>query len=84
MPNSGYVLAIFRPHYLIYLSFIYIGIVLSKFIKQKEALVLFLGGISVSFLYCFSDTIDRLLFQVLPHFLADDGRSTRLACWQEP
>jgi hypothetical protein len=81
---SGYILAVFKPHYFASLLFIYTGIVLSKFIKQKEALILLMGGVSLSFLYFFRDTIDRLSFQMLPHFLTDAGRSTRLGYWQEP
>jgi hypothetical protein len=83
-PISGFILVVFKPHYLISLLFIFAGILLSKYIKQKEALVLLMGGVSLSFLYIFRDIVDQLSIQILPHFLTDAGRSTRLAYWQDP
>lgn len=83
-PIAGYILFVFKIHYLIPLLFIYIGIIISKFVKQIELFVLIMGVLSLSVLYFFRDAIDQLSFQILPHFLTDAGRSTRLAYWQEP
>lgn len=78
---SGALLAVYKPHYLVSLAFVYLATQASRFVRQREALLLMGGLLTVSMLYLFLDRIDDLSFQVVEHFLADAGFSTREAFW---
>jgi len=82
-PLAVAVLAVFKPHYLVSLLFIYSLTWASRFVRQYEALLLFVSIVSVSQLYIFRDRLDDLSFQVVVHFITDAGFSTREAFWQQ-
>lgn len=82
-PLAAAVLAVFKPHYLVSLLFIYSLTWASRFVRQYEALLLFVSIVSVSQLYIFRDRLDDLSFQVVVHFITDAGFSTREAFWQQ-
>lgn len=80
---AGYLIFVFKAHYLPALLFI-VGVTkVARHVRQKAAIAVLAGLISLVPLYLFADTIDRIAFDVLPHFVGF-GHSTRAAFWVEP
>lgn len=77
-------LALFKPHYFLALSFIFGLTWAGRRVLQKEALVLLAGFGTLVALAAIADKVDALSFQVLTHFMHENARSTREAFWVEP
>jgi len=81
---SVIVLAVIKPHYLPAIIFIYFVGKFIRYFRQRELLTLCAGLISVLILYLASDYIDKISFQIAPHFYPENDNSTREIFWVEP
>jgi hypothetical protein len=72
---------LFKVHYVPTLVFIYFSIILARKVKQKSALAITVGMMSLVPLYLAKDKLDAMAFRILPHFLGY-GHS-RDAYWVE-
>jgi len=77
-------LILFKPHYLVALSFIFGLTWAGRRVLQKEALVLVCGIVTIVALFAIADHVDELSFRVLTHFDHENARSTRDPFWVEP
>ena len=71
----------FKVHYVPALLVIYLFIVIGRQVKQKAALVIVAGILSLQLLYLFKDKVASMSFNVIPHFLGYG--SSRAAYWTE-
>jgi len=72
---------LFKIHYLPAIFIIYFSIIAGRYVRQKVALVVGGGLLSLAFLYLARDKIDELAFALAPHFLGYG--SSREAFWIE-
>jgi hypothetical protein len=77
-------LLLFKPHYFAALGFVFGLTWACRRVRQKEALVLVVGCVSLVLLLLVADRVDELSFQVLTHFDHGNARSTREPFWVEP
>jgi hypothetical protein len=78
------VLTIIKPHYLPAILFVFFVGKFVRYFRQKEALTLVAGLVSILFLYLLSDYINDISFQIAPHFYPQNDNSTREIYWVEP
>jgi hypothetical protein len=74
-----YLVAVFKPHYLIAFAYAFGTILVARFVRQKAMVALIAGIISLLPMYLFRETISELSFAILPHFFG--GNSTREVFW---
>jgi hypothetical protein len=67
----------YAPAFVAIFFFIYIG----KHVRQQIAFVIGSGSFSICLLYVYKDTVDRMAFDIVPHFLGFG--SSRPAYWVE-
>lgn len=75
---SAYLIAVFKPHYLIAFAYAFGVILVAKYVRQRALVALIGGLVSLLPLYFFRETISELSFAILPHFY---GGSTRESFW---
>jgi len=80
---SGYILFIFKAHYLSALLFVFLVSKISQHLQKKSFFVLFVGVMSLLPLYVYREAISKVSFSILPHFVGTGGRSTREPFWEE-
>jgi hypothetical protein len=78
---AGAILLTYKPHYLVAVAFVYGIIFVSRWVRQKEFLLLLGCILPLIALYVMRDTFSDLSFRVIIHFLSDAGFSTRPAFW---
>lgn len=78
-----YILWVFKWHYLIPIVFLIGAEAISRRTREYTFIAISGSLLSVWPLYYFRDRIDELSYEVLPHHLAGDGRSSREAFWVE-
>jgi hypothetical protein len=81
---AGALLLVFKPHYYAALAFIFGLTWAGRRVRQKEALVLVAGIVTLLLLVVVADRVNDLSFQVLVHFEGEDARSTRPPFWVQP
>lgn len=81
---AGALLLLFKPHYFVPLAFIFGLTWAGRRVRQKEALVLIAGLVTLALLFVKAERVNELSFTVLTHFDHENARSTREPFWVEP